>query len=66
MLDANSLLAFHEGRRARELGQSGSPPEPWRWFPLSCDWIRGWNEADAEILFLRRSKKQRQEILDAR
>jgi hypothetical protein len=47
MADRQSLLAFHEGRRARKLGQSGSLPEPWRWFPLSLSWIRGWNAADA-------------------
>jgi hypothetical protein len=54
MPDNHSTLAFHEGRRARRLGRSGSPPEPWCWFPLSCDWIRGWNDADAEALTIMR------------
>jgi hypothetical protein len=46
----HSTLAYYEGRRARRQGRPGSPPEPWRWFPLSVDWIRGWNAADAEEL----------------
>jgi len=57
MIQKQALLAFHEGRRARKKGETAVPPEPWRWFPLSRDWIRGWNEADAEDL-----KKQRQNL----
>jgi hypothetical protein len=47
-------LAYHEGIRARRQRRPGSPPEPWRWFPLSVGWIRGWSVADAEELEERR------------